>query len=114
MFRNKDAHLANVAAAFHGWGIPTADSILKCLRAAPGMVVFASGGLQNGIDIAKCVALGAEIGGMAGLFLKAAAESLDVTVQTIQEIKREIQVCMFATGSVDLKTLKQSKLEKRK
>ena len=114
MYRNKDEYLARVAAAFRGWGIPTANSILECRQAAPGLAVFASGGLQNGIDIAKCIALGAEIGGMAGLFLKAAAESLEVTVQTIQEIKREIQICMFATGSVDLTALKQSKLEKRK
>jgi isopentenyl-diphosphate delta-isomerase len=114
MYRNKDAYLANVAAAFRDWGIPTADSILACRQAAPGLAVFASGGLQNGIDIAKCIALGADVGGMAGVFLKAASESLEATVRTIFEIKREIQVCMFATGSVDLKALRQSKLEKRK
>ncbi len=114
MYRHKDAHLVNVAAAFRGWGIPTAESIIACRQSAPGLAVFASGGLQNGIDIAKCIALGAEIGGMAGVFLKPAVESLDATVQTIDEIKREIQVCMFATGSVDLQALKQSKLEKRK
>ena len=58
--------------------------------------IFASGGLRTGVDIAKCIALGARLGGMAGPFLKAAAQSLEDTVQTIEELKREIQVCMFA------------------
>jgi isopentenyl-diphosphate delta-isomerase len=113
MYRNKDAHLAAVAAAFRGWGIPTADSIINVRQAAPGLAVIASGGLKDGIDIAKSIALGAEIGGMAGLFLKAAASSLEATIQTIHEIQREILVCMFATGAVNIEALKQSRLEKR-
>ena len=113
MYRNKDEHLTNVASAFRGWGIPTSASILEVKHGAPDLLVFASGGLQNGIDIAKCIALGAELGGMAGLFLKAAFISLDATIQTIHEIQREIQVCMFATGTPDLRALRHARLVKK-
>ncbi len=113
MYRNSDPHLARVAAHFRDWGIPTADSILEVQRGAPGMLIFASGGLKNGIDIAKCVALGASLGGMAGVFLKQASQSTEATVQTIKEIQREIQVCMFATGSARLSDLRQERLVRK-
>ncbi len=110
MYRNEDAHLANVAAAFRSWGIPTANSIRMVRRAAPELVVLASGGLRDGVDIAKCIALGASIGGMAGPFLKAATISEEETHQMVAEIRREVQVCMFAAGAGSLDALRQTPL----
>jgi isopentenyl-diphosphate delta-isomerase len=101
---------ARLAAAFLDWGIPTSQAILNVRRGAPNMLVIASGGLRNGVDIAKCIALGASLGGMAGPFLKAAARSLDETLLTIDELRREIQVCMFASGAGDLETLQATPL----
>jgi isopentenyl-diphosphate delta-isomerase len=109
-FRIKDEQLANVAASFRGWGIPTAESIIQVKRGAPDTLIFASGGLKSGVDIAKCIGLGASLGGMAGPFLKAAVRSLEITVQTIEEFKREIQICMFATGCVFLQDLRRDRL----
>lgn len=96
---------ARLAAAFLDWGIPTSQAILNVRRGAPDTLIIASGGLRNGVDIAKCIALGASLGGMAGPFLKAAVRSLDETIQTIAELRREIQVCMFASGAVNLESL---------
>jgi len=98
MHRMRDEGLARVAAAFRDWGIPTAESIITVRKAAPRVTVFASGGLRDGIDIAKCIALGASLGGMAGPFLKAATRSAEDVMATVKEIARELQVCMFATG----------------
>ena len=108
MFRIEDEDLAKVAAAFKTWGIPTAESIQQVRKAAPEMTIFASGGLKDGIDIAKCIALGATLGGMASLFLKAAVQSSTAVERTISRIKREIQVCMFASGAADLDQLKST------
>jgi isopentenyl-diphosphate delta-isomerase len=63
--------------------------------------------LRNGIDLAKCLALGATLGGMAAPFLKAAVHSLDETVETINNLKRQLQVCMFAAGAACLNDLKE-------
>jgi len=113
MHRAQNSSQSRLAAAFLDWGIPTADSIQQVRRAAPGIPIFASGGLRTGLEIAKCISLGASMGGMAGPFIKAADQSLEETVQTIQEIKREIQVTMFATGSKTLHDLKENELIKR-
>lgn len=109
-FRIQDESLARVAAAFRGWGIPTAESIRMVRRAAPGTTIFASGGLRTGVDIAKCIALGASLGGMAGPFLKAASRSLEDTLQTIAEVQRELQICMFASGAGRIEQLQKTTL----
>lgn len=110
MHRAETERQARLAAAFLDWGIPTAESIRSIKKVAPEMCILASGGLRNGIDIAKCIALGAQLGGMASPFLKAAASSLDETIQTIEEIKRQIQVCMFAAGAGDIAALQETPL----
>lgn len=110
MYRIADPDIASVAASFQGWGIPTAESINMVKEAAPGIKIFASGGLTNGLDIAKCLALGACAGGMAGVFLKAAAVSLEKTIQTIRRIQKEIQVAMFSIGAATIDQLQAIKL----
>lgn len=112
MYRSKTPSQARLAAAFIDWGIPTADSIHMVRQAAPGLHVFASGGLRTGMDVAKCIALGASLGGMASPYLKAAAVSLEAAIQTINDIKREVQVCAFAAGARDLIGLQNTPLSK--
>jgi len=110
MHRAPDEFTRELAATFVGWGIPTAESILNVKNAAPEMTIFASGGLKDGLDIAKCLALGATLGGMAGQFLKAAAISTKSAVQMMKLTKRQIEVTMFAAGIGTLEGLKVGKL----
>ncbi len=113
MHRAPDEFTRELAATFVGWGIPTADSILNVNRAVPDLTIFASGGLKDGLDIAKCVALGATLGGMAGQFLKAAAISTRSVVQMMKLTKRQIEVTMFAAGVGMLEGLKLGKLKEK-
>lgn len=110
MHRIKDPNRARVAAAFRGWGIPTSESIKHVRTASPTMKIIASGGLRDGIDIAKSIALGAVLGGMASPFLHAAVESLEKTIDTIHEIQSEIQICMFSAGAATLADLQNTPL----
>ncbi len=110
MYRIQDESLAKIAAAFRNWGIPTAQSLIQVHRSVPDTLLFASGGLRDGIDIAKCIALGATLGGMAGPFLKAAAQSEEITIKTIQQFKKEVQICMFAAGADSLEKLQRVNL----
>jgi isopentenyl-diphosphate delta-isomerase len=110
MHRAPDEFTRQLAATFVGWGIPTAESILNVKKAAPNIAIFASGGIKDGLDIAKCIALGATLGGMAGQFLKAAAISTDNVIEMIKLTKRQIEVTMFATGNANLKELRNAQL----
>ena len=110
MHRAPDEFTRQLAATFVGWGIPTSDSILNVKKAVPEMTIFASGGLKDGLDIAKCIALGATLGGMAGNFLKAAAVSTEKAVEMMRLTKRQIDVTMFAAGIGTLEELRNTKL----
>jgi isopentenyl-diphosphate delta-isomerase len=79
MHRARTESQKRVAAAFIDWGIPTAEAIQNVRRSAPNLPIIASGGLRDGIDVAKCVALGAGLCGLASPFLKAAAVSVEAT-----------------------------------
>jgi isopentenyl-diphosphate Delta-isomerase len=83
---------------------------LNVRKAVPNMTIFASGGIKDGLDIAKCIALGATLGGMAGQFLKAAAVSTENAVEMIKLTKRQIEVTMFAAGAGTLEGLRVGKL----
>ena len=110
MHRAETQDQARLAAAFIDWGIPTAQAIMNVRKVAPNLEVFASGGLRDGIDIAKCLALGASLGGLASPFLKAANQSLEKTIDTISLIRRQIAVAMFASGTANLEKLRQARL----
>ncbi len=110
MHRAPNEFYRQLAGTYSGWGIPTAESIRLVKKAAPGTRIFASGGLMDGLDIAKCVALGATLGGMAGKFLKQAAVSKKETLEMMILTMKQIQVTMFATGVATLEGLTTSKL----
>jgi len=110
MHRTTDPEAARLAAAFVNWGIPTAEAIRQVRHALPEIPLIASGGLRSGTDIAKGIALGADLGAMAGPFLRAAAESPEAVVGAIHAVVNELRLVMFATGSGDLASLRRARL----
>ena len=111
MHRAPDEFTRQLAGSFLDWGFQTADSIIDVKKIVPKLTIFASGGLKDGLDIAKCLALGASLGGMASQFLKAAAESLEKTIQLIKLTHRQIQVSLFSVAASDLTQLDRSRLK---
>lgn len=103
---------ARVAASFADWGIPTAEAIGYAVSGAAGVKIIASGGLRDGIDIAKCIALGATAGGMAGPFLKAADQSAEAVGQLIQEIATQLRIAMLCSGARTISELQATPLLK--
>ena len=93
-----------VAEAFAGWGIPTADSLIAVRDAGQpeGRKLFASGGLRNGIDVAKALALGADLAGIARPFLKAAAMGAEETVELGAVLRDQLRIAMFGIGAANL------------
>ncbi|NET62371.1 MAG: type 2 isopentenyl-diphosphate Delta-isomerase, partial [Symploca sp. SIO2E6] len=93
---------------FANWGIPTAECITSIRAIAPDIPLIASGGLRNGLDAAKAIALGADIAGLAWPFLQAAAESTEAVDALVQLLIAEISTVLFCTGNANLTQLKQS------
>jgi isopentenyl-diphosphate Delta-isomerase len=101
-----------VAARFRDWGIPTAESIQMARRGAPHLPIIASGGLRHGVDVAKCIALGATLAGVARPFLKAAALSTEAADEAVSEIIIELRVAMFAAGASNIEAVRNTPLMK--
>jgi isopentenyl-diphosphate delta-isomerase len=110
MYRAQNKRQARLAGAFVDWGIPTAIALRQVRGVLPKIPLVASGGLRSGIDIAKCIALGADLGGMASPFLKAADVSAEAVAAVIQDTRFEVRACMFATGSGDIPALRRAPL----
>lgn len=106
--RAKDAIQRRLGATFADWGIPTAECIKSIRGIAPNVPLIASGGLRNGLDVAKAIALGADIAGMALPFLQAAAESVEALQALVEVLMAEITTVLFCTGNANLSDLKAS------
>ncbi|HET9097916.1 MAG TPA: type 2 isopentenyl-diphosphate Delta-isomerase [Candidatus Baltobacteraceae bacterium] len=100
---------ANVAAAFAGWGIPTAESLRGAAEVQPRGVLIASGGIAGGIDVVKALALGADLAGIAGPFLRAAASGYDTASELAREFIEVLRIAMFALGEPALARLRSTK-----
>ncbi len=110
MHRARTEHQLQVAAAFAGWGIPTAESLLMVRRSVPELPLIASGGIRDGIHMAKAIALGAAACGIAGPFLPAANTSTACVTDLIGVLVAQLRVAMFAAGAADIQALRQTSL----
>lgn len=108
-YRISEPWRVNVAAAFAGWGIPTAESLRGAAEIHPRGVLIASGGIAGGIDVVKALALGADIAGIAGPFLRAAAIGCDAASQLAREFTEVLRIAMFALGEPTLARLRSTK-----
>jgi isopentenyl-diphosphate Delta-isomerase len=92
---------------FADWGIPTAECVLEVRRSLPDIPLIASGGLRNGLDAAKTIALGADLAGLALPFLKAASESPQATDELAQLLLAELATVLFCTGNGNIDSFKK-------
>ena len=94
---------------FWDWGIPTAASLAQLNGLPLGMC--ATGGMRNGLMIAKAVAMGASCGGMARAFLQAYAsggsEGLEKEIETVIQ---EIRIAFLLCGARNIQELQSKAL----
>ncbi len=94
------------------FGTSTADSVVLARAAFPSRIVIASGGLRDGLEVAKCVALGASACAMAAPFLRAAAGGVGDVVTEIEGVIETLRVTMFLVGAPDVRQLSLTPLTK--
>ena len=90
---------------FKDWGIPTPVSVMEVADVChdAGMVVIATGGIRNGIDAAKAIAIGADAAGMASAFLEDGEKKMEVVLKALKTV-------MFLTGCKNLQELKEAEI----
>ncbi|WP_422879862.1 type 2 isopentenyl-diphosphate Delta-isomerase [Nodosilinea nodulosa] len=96
--RAMDAHQRRLGQTFGEWGLPTADCIVQARQIAPALPLIASGGLRHGLDVAKAIALGADLAGLAMPFLRAASESEAAAAALVEVLMAEVKTVLFCTG----------------
>lgn len=105
--RAADESLRRLTKTFADWGIPTAESLLAAQRGAAGLPLIASGGMRDGIEAAKALALGASAIGIAGPFLKAAAAGPEEVLRAVDQFAAELRTAMFCAGAGSVAALRE-------
>lgn len=100
-YRAVDQHdliKARLGKTFWDWGIPTPDSLRQCKTAAPKLPLVATGGLRNGLDAARALALGASVAGYAGHIFRAASHGPAAAAAELSILKEELKTALFLAG----------------
>lgn len=97
--RQADPRAFSAGMALAGFGVSTADSLIACRGAFAERTVIASGGLRTPVEMATCLALGADAVAAALPFYKAAAEGLDALLATIDAITHTLRILCFVAGA---------------
>ncbi len=107
-YRAEDERGRHLAQVLADWGLPTALS-LQLVRQVVGdeIPIFASGGIRTGIEVAKALALGAGLAGLAAPMLHAAVQGTEAVVAEIDRLVDELRAAMFAAGAGTLAELRR-------
>lgn len=109
--RSQNPLIRQAAAAFQGWGIPTATAIVEAKQVIQNEVtLIASGGIKHGVDAAKALALGADIVGVGRALLKdAMTANQNQLEQTMSQYEFELKAAMFGVGASNVPELRHTK-----
>lgn len=95
-----------IGQLYRDWGIPTPISLVEARSA--GLPLIATGGVRSGLDVARALALGASLVGMAFPFLKAASESFEAVCELLERLILELKVAMQLSGAASVAELRQA------
>ncbi len=100
-----DERTRNIGLLYRDWGIATPVSIVESSPA--GLPLIATGGVRNGLDMARALALGATLAGMGFPFLKAASQSYEAVCELLETVVAELKVAMQLSGAATIGQLQQ-------
>ncbi|MDF2152595.1 type 2 isopentenyl-diphosphate Delta-isomerase [Vibrio sp. CAU 1672] len=106
---HSDARMQQAAELFRDWGIPTAVCLEQIRHRYPDLPLIASGGIQNGLQAAKAIHLGANLVGQAGAVIKAATISTQAVVEHFEQMALELRLSCFGTGCAVIDQLKTAR-----
>ena len=101
-----DEKTRNIGLLYRDWGIATPVSIVESSVAR--LPLISTGGVRNGLDMARALALGATLVGMGFPFLKAASKSYQAVCELLETIVAELKVAMQLSGAAAIGQLQQT------
>jgi isopentenyl-diphosphate delta-isomerase len=101
-----DGRAQALGALYRDWGIATPICVIEA--GAAGLPLIATGGVRSGLDIARALALGASLVGLAYPFLKAASEGFEAVCELVEGLIFELQVAMQLSGAASIAQLSQA------
>jgi len=101
---DENKNMKEIAENLWDWGIPTPASLVKC-RGSVSLPLIATGGIRNGVQIAKALALGADVVGIAGGMLPRVNKGKKPAIEYIKRLKKELKITMFLLGCEELDDL---------
>ena len=109
--RNQIAEEKQIAKPFISWGMDTIELLPAVNSACPNLNLIGSGGVRHGLDVARCIRLGAKVSALAQPFLAPALESTEAVTEKINVLKEQLRWAMFLTGSSNLDALRKAPLQ---
>lgn len=103
----QDASRRRLGDLFWDWGIPTAASIVEVCQTV-SLPVIASGGVRNGVDVAKAMALGSSLASLSQPALRAAVRGARQTRDMLSLLTDELRNVMFLVGAGSIQALRNS------
>jgi isopentenyl-diphosphate delta-isomerase len=100
-----DERTMNVGLLYRDWGIATPIAVVEAGMA--GLPLISTGGVRNGLDVARALSLGATLVGMGFPFLKAASESYEKVCELLETVVAEMKVAMQLSGAANVAQLRQ-------
>ncbi|WP_163539416.1 type 2 isopentenyl-diphosphate Delta-isomerase [Gracilibacillus sp. YIM 98692] len=106
--RSHDRVKKQAAEAFANWGNPTSECVKEVKEALPHQHVIASGGINDGHDAAKSIALGASHVGFARSILKEVMNSQEAVQEWMEVRELELKMVMFGIGADRISSLQKT------
>ncbi len=103
---HSNEQMMHVGQLYRDWGIATPLAVVESMVAQ--LPIIATGGIRNGLDVARALALGATLVGIGFPFLKAASESYEKVCELLESIVAQLKVAMQLSGSATLAQLRQA------
>src|SRR5438128_3495286 len=100
-----DEYKMIIGLLYRDWGIATPICVVEASVAQ--LPLISTGGVRNGLDVARALALGATLVGMGFPFLKAASESYEKVCELLETTIAELKVAMQLSGAQNIAQLQQ-------
>lgn len=104
----KDLLRERLGRTFWDWGIPTPVSVE--MVHGNSLPIIATGGMRNGLDLARAICIGADVGGFARQLLGPAMMGPEEVIREIELIIEELKVAMFLTGARTIDELRSRRM----